>query len=198
MQRTMDYVPLDDVLPALVNPKGHAETEIAHSVSRFGFVEPIVRDERTGRLVSGHGRINELRRRRESGEPPPDGVEVDEQGRWLAPVVGGWSSRDDEEAQAYLLAANQLTIAGGWDNRDLSTVLSTLTETAEGLVGTGFVQDDLDRVLRSLGTVPVGDAGTYDPAVAFAILVECESESAQRVLLDRLIEEGLTCRAVMQ
>lgn len=142
--RTLEYLPLRDVKGAERNPKGHSP-EIGESIGRFGYVEPIVLDERTGRLVAGHGRVESLRARQRKGEAPPDGVR--EQGvEWLVPVLRGWASRSDTEAEAYLLASNQLTIAGGWDDAELGAIIRDL-EAAKGLDGVGFDDDEIARLL---------------------------------------------------
>lgn len=58
--RRIEMMPLADVKPALRNPKTHDAEAIGASVERFGYVEPMVLDERTGRLVAGHGRLEHL------------------------------------------------------------------------------------------------------------------------------------------
>ncbi len=79
----VDYMRLGDVQPAEVNPKGH-DGSIAESIGRFGFNDPLALDERTGRLVEGHGRLDELKARRARGESPPARVRVDDDGEWNA------------------------------------------------------------------------------------------------------------------
>jgi len=127
---------LTQIVPALRNAKGHADAEIRASVGRFGYVELMTVDERTGRLVAGHGRLDALKAMQERGEPAPAGVVVHGQ-HWVAPVLRGWSSRSDAEADAYLLASNRLVEVGGWDNESLVTILKALEENA-ALVGVGY------------------------------------------------------------
>lgn len=148
-RRFIEYMPLDDVARAPRNPKGHATEDIEASFKRFGFVEPITMDDRTGRLVSGHGRLDELTRARDAGETPPDGIDVDEDGAWLAPVVRGWDSRSDDDADAYLVAANFIGEKGGWDQPGLADLLVDL-RSRDSLVGTGYDADRLDNLLASL------------------------------------------------
>jgi hypothetical protein len=102
--RRVEYLAVDEILPAERNPKLHAARDIDASITRFGFVEPIVMDERTGRLVAGHGRLEDLLTKQQGGGAPPDGIVVDEQGRWRVPVVRGWSSADDAEAAVRLVS----------------------------------------------------------------------------------------------
>jgi hypothetical protein len=46
------YLPLSKLARAPRNPKGHALDVIDNSISRFGFINPIVVNEKTGRIVS--------------------------------------------------------------------------------------------------------------------------------------------------
>lgn len=158
-------MPLDDLPEAVRNPKAHDEQGIDASLDRFGYVEPAVLDERTGRLVSGHGRKRGLQAKRERGEQPPEGVELGAEGVWLVPVYRGWTSRSDAEAEAYLLAANRLTERGGWQNDGLASLLQELAGQEGGLDGTGYTADDLTELVASL-TPPSGP--DFDPAPADA------------------------------
>lgn len=120
----LEPVVLDELRSALRNPKQHALEPLSASLAEHGAVEPPALDERTGRLVAGHGRVEALRLMRERGEPPPAGVLVDEAGVWRVPVLRGWSSRDDAEAERYLARSNRLTELGGWDDSMLRELLA--------------------------------------------------------------------------
>lgn len=148
-QRRIEYVALDQIAPADRNAKGHDDALIGASMDRFGFIEPGVLDERTGQLVAGHGRRERLIAKRDAGEEPPEGIVVRD-GIWAVPVVRGWSSTDDAEAEAAGLALNQATIAGGWDSETLAAMLNDLAASTLGFDGTGFVQANLDDLLHQL------------------------------------------------
>lgn len=146
--RRIDYLPLDEVKPAARNPKRHDGPAINASISKFGMAETPLVDERTGRLVAGHGRIAQLAAMRDAGQEPPDGVQVDADGRWLVPVTRGWASRSDAEAEAYLLASNKLTANGGWDDGELSELLADLSELDPDLIAlAGFSEDEVAALL---------------------------------------------------
>lgn len=147
-QRRIEMMPLASISGASRNPKKHAKDDIAASIGRFGYVEPCVFDERTGRLVAGHGRIESLRAAKGKGDSPPQGVETVD-GEWLVPVLRGWASRSDAEADAYLVASNQLTTKGGWDDAELASLLDGLEKQAS-LEGTGYTPDDVEDLLASL------------------------------------------------
>lgn len=148
--RRIEYMPLTQIQPATRNPKRHDTAGIRRSIGKFGLAEAPLLDERTGRLVAGHGRINDLAERRSLGADPPDGVQAGEDGEWLVPVVRGWASRSDGEAEAYLAASNQLSVTGGWADDELATMLAALAE-ADLLDVTGFTDDDLADLLGPPG-----------------------------------------------
>lgn len=126
-RRRIDYMPLTEVQRAPRNPRTHNVELIAGSITRFGIVESPALDERTGRLVAGHGRLDDWTARRDAGEKAPDGIEVDPgTGDWLVPVQRGWASRNDVEAEAYLIISN--SSGGGWDDAGLAQILADLRD----------------------------------------------------------------------
>jgi DNA modification methylase len=132
----VEYVPLSGLKPAKRNPKRHETGALISSMERFGYVAPMILNERTGRLVAGHGRLESLRRAKTEGKEPPERVRV-QNGEWLVPVLRGVSFENDSEAQAYVLADNQTTILGGWNDAELNEILEQLSVDS-GLEGTGF------------------------------------------------------------
>lgn len=146
--RWTEYLPLDEVLRAPRNPKNHNAQIIAASMSRFGIVELPAIDERTGRLVAGHGRLDDWEHRRDAGEDPPEGVTIDADGRWMVPVNRGWKSRSDADAEAYLIVSNRSTELGGWDDAALGPVLEDL-RAADLLEFTGFDETDIEKRAKS-------------------------------------------------
>lgn len=163
-ERKVTYMRLGDVEPAARNPKQHDEAGIRASIDRFGLAELALLDERTGRLVAGHGRINDLLQRLDQGADPaspPDGIKVDpDTGEWLVPVVRGWSSRSDAEAEAYLVASNNLTTRGGWDNVALTELLGELAQAdPDLLLVTGYTEDELADMLKLLEPPDLDDLG---------------------------------------
>lgn len=153
--RRTEYMPLDDLVKRMDprNPKGHDDAGIEASLRRFGYTTPIEVDERTGLLVAGHGRIDNLRTAWVRGDAVPEGVVLRERdGQWLVPVQRGWESTNDDEALAYMVATNWLVPAGGWTD-DLAPLLAELAQTDGGLPP-GVSTDDLERLLAELDPQP--------------------------------------------
>ncbi len=164
--RYIEYLPLGTLLDMRdpTNVKGHAEDVIADSLDRFGYIEPIVVDERTGKLIAGHGRLGQLQllaATATSNEPatPPEGIVCnDAAGGWLVPVVRGWRSTDDDEAHAAGIALNRAGEVGGWTD-GLAAMLAELNDS-DGGMPPGFTPDDLDTLLAELGDGELPDQGT--------------------------------------
>ena len=138
-------VPITRLNPAAYNPRkdlqpGDPEYQkLARSMTKFGCVEPIIWNERTGNVVGGHQRLKVLIA---AGE-----TELD------VSVV----TLSAEDEKALNLALNK--IAGVWDDEALSQLLQELAETAgvdETL--TGFDPGELDELLESLSGVTAGFA----------------------------------------
>ena len=191
----IQYMPLDEIVPNERNPKFHDVDAIRESYKRFGYADAIVRDDRTGKLAAGHGRCEVLASLHAAGEPAPAGIEV-RAGRWYVPVQIGWASRDDREAEAFLVASNRITETGGWDMPATLEILSSL----DSLAGTGWDAAELERQTWSLDDINSADLDESDPAGAYkeqyAVIVICADEAEQEKIYNELTGKGYTTRVV--
>lgn len=149
MDIKIDYVPLSEIVGADNNPKDHDIGQIYQSIKRFGFTSPVMMNENTGKLLAGHGRLETLQTMKSAGEKAPDRIK-EEDGEWLVPVLKGISFEDEMEAQAYLIADNQLTNLGGWNTANLVDNLQELVTSGFSLDGIGFDLDDLETLVLDL------------------------------------------------
>jgi DNA modification methylase len=159
--RRIEYLPLDEIRANPANPKGHDVDTINGSVSRFGYIDGVAVDERTGYLISGHGRTKTLRAMKARGDEPPDGIQVGPDGAWLVPVQVGWSSRNDTEAKAALISLNRTTELGGWVDESLLELLDTIDDYT-GVGFTGGEVEDLRRKLEAMDDEPATGPGGGD------------------------------------
>ncbi len=67
----ISYMALGELQKWPRNPKKHVTKDIVDSIERFGFVQPLVIDERSQRLVAGHGRLEALQQIKSNGGTPP-------------------------------------------------------------------------------------------------------------------------------
>ena len=165
---SIKYENLDDIIQADTNPKDHDLGVLYQSMQRFGFTNPIIINESTGKLLAGHGRLQTLKMMRDNGEKAPDRIEVElDTGDetieyWYVPVLYGVSIENLAEAQAYLIADNRLTELGGWKPMDLMENLSEILEETGNLDGTGYDLDDVETILSDIerDTFDVSDTMT--------------------------------------
>ena len=126
-------IPIEKINPAPYNPRidlqpGDPEYEaLKQSMTRFGAVEPLVWNERTGNLVGGHQRFKILR------EEKPKTL--------LVSVV----NLDEAEEKALNLALNK--ISGDWDEEKLQLLLAELSNTFDDTTLTGFSDEELEELL---------------------------------------------------
>jgi hypothetical protein len=130
----LEYVALRELQRWPRNPKQHDEVSVAASIARFGYIQPAVIDEGTGRLVAGHGRLDALCNMRDRGEDPPARILV-VGNDWQMPVLRGVAFKDEHEAEAFLLADNQTTILGGWDDAALVAMLAEMRDIEVPIIG---------------------------------------------------------------
>jgi hypothetical protein len=149
--RGLEYRLAADLPRAAANPKAHDLDAIVASLREFGWTTPCLLDERTGRLVAGHGRLDAIPLyRHQYPDHVPAGVQVDDAGGWLVPVVRGWASSSDAQAAAYLAADNRLSERGGWDDDALAALLQEVADHDPGLVeAAGWDLDELDDLLAA-------------------------------------------------
>lgn len=175
---------LDALNPDPTNPKAHDVDIIDGSISRFGVIDTIVVDGRTGFIVSGHGRTKTLTAMAQRGDAPPAGVQVDADGEWLVPVTTGWSSANDLEAQAAVIALNQTTTAGGWVDDALLDALEALSAADDGLVGVGFGEPDIEALRLLLGRVEDHDPTRDLDALEEEFGTATDADALRRVVLN--------------
>lgn len=163
-RRWTAYMDVAELPQAPRNPKGHDLDGIRRAIERFGMADAVILDERTGRLIGGHGRREVLVTMLDSGQEPPDGVVSTEDGQWLVPVQRGWSSRSDREAEALLVALNRFTERGGWDTAGLADILEDLAAGGDDLLSdAGFDDGDLADMRAELATAGALGAADRDP-----------------------------------
>lgn len=126
---------LSELNRAVYNPRvdlqpGDEEYEsIRYSLERYGLVQPIVWNERTGNVVSGHQRLTVLQNQ---------GVEEIE-----VSVV----SLDDTAEKQLNIALNKTE--GSWDNDKLTALLVDLGDDA---INTGFTQEEIEVLQNEISS----------------------------------------------
>jgi DNA modification methylase len=142
------------LLPYAGNARTHSAgqvAQIAASILEFGFVAPVLVDER-GEIIAGHGRL----------------LAAKSLGLDTVPTIVRAGLSDAQKA-AYRLADNRIALNAGWDEALLAAEVAKLQEMGGiDLALTGFDGAEIERLLAGLdepATVP-GNGPGASPAVA--------------------------------
>ena len=166
-------VPLGKLVEYPHNPRRGEVDRLVESIEAHGQYRALVVNKRTMQVLAGNHTLKALRK------------------TGAAKALVHYVDVDEVEAKKIVLADNRLSDLAGYDDQALAVLLSDLPD----LDATGYEQADLDSLLAKL-------AGPADPdpqqiPETFDVIVSCESEDTQIELLERLTEEGLTCKALV-
>ena len=129
------------------NARAHDEVNLASiraSLERFGQAEPLVVQEKTGRVIAGNGRLAVMK---QLGYEACDVVKLDV---------------DDLEATALGIALNRTAELAEWDQPVLAQLLKELRAGGE-LDGLGFEESDVDALLAELEAQAKGEVEDPGP-----------------------------------
>ena len=171
---------LADMVPAEYNPRkdlqpGDKEWEkIEKSIDTFDMVEPIVFNERSGRIVGGHQRAKILAHRGET--------EVD------VSIV----NLSDEDEKILCVKLNR--VKGYWDSSKLADLLTEIKEAIGSIEATGFDDWELESLTQEYDHIEnLMDDDFYDVGqheqTTFAVTFTCPMDSKE-VIDDFIAEEG--------
>jgi DNA modification methylase len=140
----IEYLSPSALKPARRNARTHSRKQIrqiAASIERFGFTNPILIDERAV-ILAGHGRV-EAAKLLGMRDVPCMRIE----------------NMSEADKRAYALADNKLALNAGWDDELLAMELQDLMAADLGFdVGiTGFSIAEVDRLIDGLAPVEDGD-----------------------------------------
>jgi DNA modification methylase len=130
--RALKLVPINRLTPYSGNARKHSRKQIrqiADSIERFGFNNPVLVDE-AGGIIAGHGRVAaaELLGLKEIPTLPLTNLSA-------------------AEKRAYILADNKLAEKAGWDREILAIELQGLIDLEFDVELTGFEMGEIDIIL---------------------------------------------------
>mgnify|MGYP001490197973 FL=1 len=176
------FTKITEIKEADINVKDHDLGAIHESMNRFGFTSPLLLNEKTGQLVAGHGRLQALLQKKQLKEEAPANIKVDDNDDWYVPVIRGVSFKNEQEAQAYLIADNRLTELGGWNNDELVKELEKLAEESS-LDGTGFDLSNMQELYDDLQQ-GVEEAAESIPTTKLKYEIEFDDETQQAIFFE--------------
>lgn len=162
-----------DLKVAKYNPRTISDAAMAgleQSLSRFGYVEPVVFNARTGNIVGGHQRVRALSK---AGLKTIPVVQVDV---------------ELSEEKALNVALNNPHIAGEFTD-DLQALLVELESGDKAL----FKDLRLDKLMARTAA---DEHFEEEWSGRHEVTVECKDEAEQKSLYERLTADGYSCRVL--
>jgi DNA modification methylase len=122
---------VSDLKPFAGNPRKHeSDVEpIVKSIEHFGWTNPILVQEKTNRIIAGHGRLEAARKASLTH----------------VPVI--FLKMNDKDATAYTVADNKLAELSTWDDSALQALIADLKLEQYDMSLMGFSPDELNELL---------------------------------------------------
>lgn len=134
----IQYWPIDRLKHFAGNARHHSEkqlTDIARSIQRFGFVNPVLVDE-SGEIIAGHGRA----------------MAADKLFMEKVPVIV-LTGLSDGEKRALRLADNRIAENSTWDEAALNAELRSLRELEVSTEDLGWDDAEMEQLLREATSI---------------------------------------------
>ena len=128
----IERLAVDALKPYAGNARTHSRKQvqqIATSISRFGFTNPVLIDDGNG-IIAGHGRV----------------LAASSLGMAQVPCLR-LQNLTEADKRAYVLADNKLALNAGWDKELLAIGLQGLVEANYDVDVTGFSVGEVDAVI---------------------------------------------------
>jgi ParB/RepB/Spo0J family partition protein len=115
------------------NPRRHDEdiAGLVRSIEHYGWTNPILVQEKTNRVIAGHGRLEAAK----------------QAGIKKVPVI--YLKMTETEASAYTVADNKLAENSRWDEEALAGIMRELQAEQYDLTLMGFSDDDINLLLTA-------------------------------------------------
>jgi hypothetical protein len=151
LEGKVTFLPISDLAINPRNARTHSPRqiqEIAHSIEKFGFNNPVLIDERN-QIIAGHGRVEAAKLL----------------GRERVPTlrIGHLS---DQDKRAFILADNRLAEKAGWDPEILAIELQGLIELNFDVELIGFSIPEVEMILDAASPPANNTADDEIPDVA--------------------------------
>lgn len=157
----IEHLPVGVLKPYPRNARVHSRKQvrqIARSIERFGFVNPVLVDDEEG-IIAGHGRVEAAKLL----------------GRMSVPCLRV-RHLSEKDKRAYILADNRLAEKAGWDRELLALEIEELVALDSEIVEiAGFAIAEIDTILEEAGEAKGKVAASPDD-----VLPDVKTEAVSR------------------
>lgn len=169
---------VEELVPYEKNPRINKDAvgKVAKSIEKFGFKVPIIISEENV-IVAGHTRLKAAKQL---------GIEN-------VPCVVA-SDLTEAELKAFRIADNKVAEYSEWDETLLEIELRELENIGFDIEEIGFSMEELDADIND--EVADKDDLSGEITAGYEVIIECEDESQQEMIYNKMIEEGYRCRVL--
>ena len=173
--RAIIMLPVPEVRPYEKNPRKNAEAVkyVKASIEKFGFKQPIIVDSNRV-IIAGHTRLEAAK----------------SLGMAEVPCIVA-DDLTDAQVKALRLADNKVAEFSEWEMNLLGEELGELAEISDIDMGDFGFDDNLEMDDEEEN---VTEEKCVNLSETFQIIVECESETEQQKIFEKLSGEGYKCR----
>jgi ParB-like chromosome segregation protein Spo0J len=181
-------VPIDELVRWAGNPRDNTASvrKAMRSIRTYGFGAPLLARIDNRELIAGDTRIQAAMLLRKRGMHGLDKLPV----RYM--------SLDELKAHGLAIADNRVGEDSEWVEEKRDAIVRDLDAADEDLAATGLDEEEIDA---SLGIDEDGDTPSpneeADIEETYQVIIECTTEGQQAELIERLMAEGLKCRALV-
>ena len=136
-------VSVSSLIPYINNSRTHSEeqvSQIAASISEFGFINPVIIDDEGG-IIAGHGRV----------------MAAKKLGMHDVPSIT-LSGLSEAQKKAYVIADNKLGETGGWNDELLRIEIAEIASLNFDIDVLGFSEKELSKIFDEMGGVSIDDS----------------------------------------
>jgi DNA modification methylase len=140
-EKKVELVQIASLYPSKNNARTHSARQlkqIARSIERFGFNNPVLIDQRN-QIIVGHGRVAAAKM---LGYKTVPALRIEH--------------LSDAEKRAFIIADNRIAEKAGWDNTTLAIELQALADLGFDIELTGFEIAEVDLILDAASSVSNG------------------------------------------
>jgi len=164
-QLQIEYVDTEELKPFVDNPRAHSERnigDIARSIKRFGWTNPIIVRRSDNMIVAGHGRVEAAQN----------------QGLEQVPVI--YVDMSENDAKLYSIADNRTAETSEWDFTTLTELLKELNALPDiDIDDSGFDSTEIEELDQLLANI--------DTDISQHLLQGTEEEIPRPKLVDKFI-----------
>ena len=172
-----EWVDIESITPWERNPRmnEHAVQQVAVSIQQFGFLNPIIVQKSTKKIVAGHTRHKAAK----------------SLGLAQVPVI--FADLDNSKAQAYAIADNKLGELASWDDSLLAELLGELKEEEFDLSSLGFDEIELADLFNDENIRELNDEGFDEDEIDYdgKVKISVECMEMDRDEIENAIREAL-------